>query len=98
MTKRITSILLLVCLMLALLVGCNSNDALTREEAEKIAMDHMGVTADQVSAVDIHPTTHDGAVCYSVYITVGSKQTEYVIHGITGEILHHGEGNHSHSH
>jgi hypothetical protein len=97
MKQRITAIFLLACLTLTLLAGCNSK-ALSDEDAKKIAMEHMGVTAEQVSNVDVHMTTHEGAACYSVYITIGTEQMEYVIHGKTGEILHYGEGNHSHSH
>lgn len=98
MTKRITAVLLLVCMMLALLAGCNSNKALTREDAEKIALEHMGLKPTQVDDVDIHVTTHDGEACYSVYVLVGKEQTEYIIHGKTGEILHYGPGSHSHDH
>jgi len=100
MIKRTTAILLLVCMMLALLAGCNSDKALSREDAEKIALEHMGMKPTQVDDVDIHVTTHDGETCYSVYVLVGSKTTEIVIHGKTGEVLHSGEvaGGHSHDH
>lgn len=98
MIKRITSVLLLVCLMMALLAGCHSNKALTREDAEKIALEDMGLVSTQVQGLDTHVTTHDGEACCSVYVTVGTEQTEYLIHGKTGEILYHGKGTHSHSH
>jgi uncharacterized membrane protein YkoI len=98
MTKRIISAFLLVCVMMALLAGCNSNKALSREDAEKIVLDDMGLVPTQVQDLDIHVTMHDGVACYSVYVTVGTEQTEYLIHGKTGEILYHGEGTHSHNH
>lgn len=100
MIKRATAILLLLCVVLALLAGCNSNKSLTREDAEKIALEHMGLVPTQVDDVDIHVTTHDGEACYSVYVLVGSETTEIVIHGKTGEVLHSGEavGGHDHDH
>jgi uncharacterized membrane protein YkoI len=100
MIKRVTAILLLVCMVLALLAGCHSDKAITREDAEKIALNHMGLEPTQVDDVDIHVTTHDGEACYSVYVLVGSETTEIVIHGKTGDVLHAGEvvGGHSHDH
>jgi uncharacterized membrane protein YkoI len=94
--KKIVTILLSAALLLALLVGCSSQ-ALTTDDAKQIALKDLGLTEAQVSDVHVHiATSDDGAACYSVYLTANGKQMEYLIHGTTGEIIHSGEGSHSH--
>lgn len=95
MTKRIIAVLLVVCMAAALLAACGSK-AIDTEKAKQIALKDMGITEDQASAVDVHITEYEGAASYSVYITYNGEQTEYVINGKTGEILHKGAGSHSH--
>lgn len=96
MTKRIIATLLLVCMAITLLAACS--DALDTEKAKQIALKDMGITEDQASAIDAHLTEYEGAASYSIYITYNGQQTEYIIHGKTGEILHKGPSTHSHSH
>lgn len=97
MTKRITAILLLVCMAVTLLAACGSN-AIDIQKAKEIALKDMGITEEQATAVDAHLTEYEGAASYSIYITYNGAQTEYIINGKTGEILHKGASNHSHSH
>lgn len=95
MLKRSIAILALVCVLFALLAACNSNKAITGEEAEEIVMKHAGVTESQVSDVHTHVTTNDeGVACYSIHITINGTSYEYMVHGVTGEILSYGEGGH----
>lgn len=95
MTKRIIAILLVACMAVALLAACG-NKAVSSEEAKRIALKDMGVTEEQAE-VHVHITENeDGIACYSIYITYNGQQTEYLIHGKTGEILHKGAGSHSH--
>ena len=94
--KKSLIIILSVALLLTLLAGCGSK-ALTAEDAKQIALKDLGVTAEQVADIHVHiATSDDGAACYSIYLTVNGKQMEYLIHGTTGEIIHSGEGSHSH--
>ena len=94
--KKYVAIALSVILLLTLLAGCG-NKALTADDAKQIALKDLGISEAQVSDVHVHLTTdEDGAACYSIYLTVNGTQMEYLIHGSTGEILHSGEGNHSH--
>lgn len=95
MTKRITAILALVCVLFILLAACDSSKAITAEEAQKIVLEHAGVTEDQVSDVHTHVATNDeGVACYSIHVTINGTSYEYLIHGITGEVLSYGEGGH----
>jgi uncharacterized membrane protein YkoI len=97
MTKRIIAVLLVVCMAAVLMAACGSK-VVDIEEAKKIALKDMGITEQQATAVDAHITEHEGIASYSIYITYNGAQTEYIIHGKTGEILHKGPGSHSHSH
>lgn len=94
--KRLIAILLLACMVVTLLAACSS--AIDTERAKQIALKDMGIKESQATAVDVHLTEHEGAASYSVYITYNGEQTEYVIHGTTGEILSKGPSSHSHSH
>lgn len=95
MTKRIAALLLLVCMAVTLLAACNTNDAIDTEKAKQIALEDMGITEDQAD-VHVHIAEHEGVACFSVYITYNGAQTEYLIHGKTGEIVSKGAGSHSH--
>ena len=95
MTKRIIAMVLLVCMALTLLAACNTKKVVDSDEAKKIALADMGIKEDQAE-VHVHITEHEGVASFSVYITYEGAQTEYIIHGKTGEILHKGAGSHSH--
>lgn len=93
MTKRLTAILVLLCMVLALFAACDSKKAITAEEAQQIVLDHAGVTESQASDVHTHITTNaEGIACYSIHITINGTSYEYLVHGKTGEILSYGEG------
>lgn len=95
MTRKILAICLIAVLMLSLFAGCKSNGVLDQEDAKKIVLEDLGVKEKDVK-MDVHTTTVDGAVCWSVYVTVNGQQLQYVIHGVTGEILSSGESDHHH--
>ncbi len=60
---------------------------LTREEAQAIALDHAGVTADQVTALRTHRDHDDRTPTYEIEFRVGRTEYEYEIHAGTGRIL-----------
>ena len=95
MAKRIIAMVLLACMALTLLAACNTNKAIDTEKAKEIALKDMGIKEDQAE-VHVHITEHEGVASFSVYITYEGAQTEYIIHGKTGEILHKGAASHSH--
>ena len=98
MTKRIIAFLLLAVLMCGMLAACKEDKLISADEAKAIALQDMGITEEQAKSVDIHPAVSGGEPLFSIYITYGNKNMEYVINAKTGEIISKGESNHSHSH
>ena len=95
MAKRFVIVLALLAMLLSVFAGCGSSKALTGDEAEKIVMEHAGVSESQVSDIHTHVPTNDaGVACYSIHITINGTSYEYLVHGMTGEILSYGEGGH----
>ena len=62
-------------------------DALTREEAEKIAMDYLGVTADQVTRLRTEYEIDDGIPQFDIELHQGDWEHEFEIHAESGQIL-----------
>ena len=60
---------------------------LTREEAQAIALDHAGYTADQVTGLRTHRDKDDRTPTYEIEFRVGRTEYEYEIHAETGRIL-----------
>lgn len=90
MKRRIVAIFLLLALLLA---GCaDEGGPISPEEAQQIALDHAGVKSAQ--NVHTHVVSTQENPCYSIHLTIDGISYEYLIDGITGEILSHGEGGH----
>ena len=88
--KRLIALFLLLALIL---VGCaEKTGPLTAEEAQKIALDHAGVK--NAKNVHTHVVSGEEHPCYSIHLTIEGVSYEYLIDGITGEILSHGQGGH----
>lgn len=62
-------------------------DTVTREEAEKIALDHAGFTAEQVTDLRTEYETDDGVARYEVQFRQGRWEYDYEINANTGAIL-----------
>ena len=60
---------------------------LTKEEAEAIALQHVGFTADQVSYLWTEYEIDDGVPQYDVQFQEGYWEYEFEIHAETGAIL-----------
>ena len=60
---------------------------LTAEEAQAIALQHAGFTADQVRFLRTEPELRDRVPHYDVEFTEGRWEYDYEIHAETGEIL-----------
>ena len=93
--KKFLISLLALCMAFSLLVGCGKDGPITPEEATKIVLDELGLKASDVT-VHTHAGDHDGQPCHIIYITRDGHTMEYLVHGITGEILSSGESSHSH--
>lgn len=96
MKKRLTSIILLLCIVVSLLTACDSgSDILSAEDAQKIVMEDLGASAGELE-MHTHVGTHEDVACYSIYVTVDGQSLEYMIDAATGEILAINESSHSH--
>ena len=60
---------------------------LTAEEAQAIALEHAGFTADQVSFLRTEPELYDRVPHYDVEFREGRWEYEYEIHAETGAVL-----------
>lgn len=60
---------------------------ITLEEAQKIALDHAGLTADQVSRLHTEYEIEHGIPQYDVEFHQGTWEYDYEIHADTGEVL-----------
>ena len=88
MKKRLFVSLILAAVLLSLLTGCGSkSDALTKEQAQTIALEQAGLTQSQVTDIHTHIVTEKGIPCYDIHITVGDKEFSYVISAVDGTVL-----------
>ena len=60
---------------------------LTREQAEKIALDYLGLTADQVTHMHSEYEIDDGIPQFDVAFHQGDWEYEFEIHAENGQIL-----------
>lgn len=60
---------------------------LTKEDAEKIALEYLGFTADQVQRLRTEYEIDDGIPQYDVEFHQGDWEYEFEIHAETGKIL-----------
>lgn len=95
MKRTLITLLLLLCMAFALLTGCGKDGPITPEQATKIVLEELNVSADDVT-IHTHSGTHEDQPCHIIYVTMDGHTMEYLVHGITGEILAVNESNHSH--
>jgi predicted small lipoprotein YifL len=98
MKKRLISLLLITVLALSLLTACGNDGPLAPEDAMEIVMEDMGIDQSDVDSIDTHVTTVNGVACYVVYITVDGEHMQYLIDGVSGEILTKEETDTGHHH
>ena len=89
MTKRLISLLLILCTVCALLCACQSGEKITSEQAIEIVKNDLGDAAENMGDPHVHASTYDGTECYNIYITVEKMPFVYVI-SVYGDILHKG--------
>lgn len=98
MTKRIISLLMIAVLMVGMLAACGKDGPLTAEDAKKVVLNDLGVKERNVDSIDVHITPIGDSMGYIVYVSVGAEHLQYVVDGITGEILHKEETDEGHHH
>lgn len=98
MNKRILCVLAMAAL---LLMGCSTGATaiaspvsrqattamITREEAQAIALEHAGLTADQVQGLRAEYEFDDGIARYEVRFRQGRWEYDYEINAATGDII-----------
>lgn len=87
---------LLAAALLVCLCACGSSKAkvITQEQAQSIALEDAGLTADQVDNIHLHATVESGVPVYTVHFDHGGKTRSYTIHAGDGTILAKGNGGH----
>lgn len=89
MTKRIIALVLLVVLALTLFAACEKKKGvmLTPEEAQKVALKDMGISAKKASDIHTHTIMEGNTPCYNIHITYNGVEYEYLINAKTGDII-----------
>ena len=64
-----------------------AENAITKDDARRIALEHLGLTADQVKDLRTDYEISDGVSRYDVEFQYGDWEYEFEIHGATGKIL-----------
>ena len=72
----------------------NTTATLTLAEAQEIALNHAGFTADQVTGLTGHYELDDGVPEYEVEFYLDGWEYDYTIHADTGEIREFDKDNH----
>ena len=98
MIKRMISLLMIAVLVLGLLAACGKDGPLTVEDAKAVALQDLGLKERQVDSIDVHMTAIGDSVGYAVYISQGEENWEYIIDGISGEIVSKAETDQGHHH
>ncbi len=78
--------------------GGNDGGPLSTDDAKKVVLSDLGIKESKADSIHIHTTTVNDVPCYSVYVTFNGENWEYIIDGLTGEILEKEESDSSHSH
>lgn len=85
--KKVFGLLLAMVLCVGVLAGCSQADkVLTADEAVNVALKDLGISADEVTDAHTHVATGD-VPAFSIHITVGDTEYEYLIAAKGGEIL-----------
>lgn len=71
---------------------------LSTDDAKKVVLNDLNAKESKVDSIHIHTTEEDGIPCYLVYVSYNGENWEYVIHGLTGEILEKEDNDYGHSH
>ena len=84
--------------IVAIFAGGNDDGPLDTNSAKKVVLNDLGVKESKVSSIHVHTTTVDTIPCYLIYVTYNGENWEYVVNGLTGEIIEKEETHSGHSH
>ena len=91
--SKITLLLFALSLLAGALFGCapgaqsGTAPQLTQQEAQDIALDHAGLTTDQVSGMHTTYELDDGTPEYEIEFRHDDTEYDYTVHAETGAIL-----------
>ena len=85
MNKRILALFLLAALVLTSFAACGKK-ALTSDEAQKVAIEYLGISEREITDIHPHISTQDNAPGYSFHITCGDQEYSVVVDAATGEV------------
>jgi len=91
MKKRLFALVLLAVFALGILAACEKNSALTTEEAQEVALEHLGIN-EKDSTVHAHVTSDNGIPCYSIHVSTADGDYTVMVHAGTGEVLSSAKG------
>ena len=92
------AIIVLIALIAIFAGGGNDGGPLDTDDAKKVVLNDLGVKESKVDSLHIHTTEEDGIPCYLIYVTCNGENWEYLINGLTGEILDKEASDSGHSH
>ncbi len=92
---------ILVGVTIFAVVGGGSGDPdgpLNETEAKKVVLDDLNIKERDADSIHAHTTEADDIPCYIVYVTCNGENWEYLVNGLTGEILDKEQNDSGHSH
>lgn len=94
MLKKITALILALCLLGITLCACGAK-TVSSEEAWQIVLEDLGDRAENAAEPHIHEGTYKNKPCYNIFVTVENEPLVYIVTE-KGKIVHRGIGAHSH--
>ena len=84
--------------IVAIFAGGNDGGPLDVDDAKKVVLNDLGAKKINEDNLHVHTTTVDTTPCYLIYVTYNGENWEYVVNGLTGEIIEKAETDSGHSH
>ena len=94
MFKKMTALVLVICLLLPVLCAC-SKKTVSADEAWQVVLEDLGEKAEKAAEPHIHESTYKNKPSYNIFVTVGKENLVYIV-SQNGEIIHRGVGAHNH--
>ena len=87
MKKRIGMLVLAAVLVLTLFAACGKSGVLTTEQAQKVAVEYLGLSQSEITDIHPHISEVDNVPGYSFHITCGDQEYNVFVNAATGEVV-----------
>ena len=91
MNKRMICGFLLIAIVIFIFAGCGQQEkkgkVISQAQAQSIALEDAGLTAQQVTDLHCHPTSANNIPAYNIHFTCNGTEYSYLINAVTGQIL-----------